>query len=232
MTGIDQTLARVRSLQRQIAPAHEQLAGFDSVLARHTDEPSVSEPSSSLLGSFTPVQTHDAITLGRLLNPSPVPAQPPGNSINGIMRADDLQLYLARHDVTARNGHLDRAELAAVDGGWTGHVQLLRPAAQAWSDMRRAAATDGIDLRAVDSYRDWATQDRAHQEYLAGRKPANVLPPGHSEHGNGLAVDVTNGSIVGRDDPEWQWLEAHARDFGWYPISNETWHWEFRGLGA
>ena len=27
-------------------------------------------------------------------------------------------------------------------------------------------------------------------------------------------------------------LVDNARRFGWYPISNETWHWEFRGTGA
>lgn len=117
---------------------------------------------------------------------------------------------------------------AAGTAGWCSCCRL-RPTR---GTRCAAAAADGIDLRAVDSYRDWETQNRAHQEFLAGDRPANVPSAGHSQHGNGLAVDVSNGSIIGRDDPEWHWLRANGRRFGWYPISNETWHWEFRGLGA
>jgi LAS superfamily LD-carboxypeptidase LdcB len=98
--------------------------------------------------------------------------------------------------------------------------------------MRAAAAADGIDLQVVDAYRSWEVQAAAYEDYLAGRKNANVLPPGTSEHGEGLAVDFTNGAILDEGDPEWRWLQQHGREYGWYPISNETWHWEFRGMGA
>ncbi len=155
-----------------------------------------------------------------------------GPAPQGLVTAAELDAYLRAHDVRARNGRLAPTELVEVSGGWSGRPLLLAPAADAWEQMRRAAAADGIDLRVVDAYRSWESQDRAYQAHLAGVKRANVLPPGRSEHGNGLAVDVTNGHIVGRSDPEWRWLDANAWRFGWYPISNESWHWEFRGLGA
>ena len=82
---------------------------------------------------------------------------------------------------------------------------------------------------AIDSYRSWEVQQGAHQAHLRGEKKANVLPPGQSEHGNGLAVDITNGHLVGVGDREYTWLRTHAAQYGWYPISNESWHWEFRG---
>ena len=172
-----------------------------------------------MLGVPTPAasSTHDTATL------------PP---VTGIMTRVDLEAYLANHEVEARNGRLHDGELVAVSGGWNGAAKLLPPAATAWEAMRTAAAADGIDLKAIDSYRTWESQARAYEAHLRGEKKANVLAPGHSEHGNGLAVDVTNGSIIGTDDAEWTWLQDNAARFGWHPISNETWHWEFRGVSA
>lgn len=65
--------------------------------------------------------------------------------------------------------------------------------------MRRAAAADGIVLQAIDTYRSWETREAA--AYELGTKHASVAPPGKSEHGLGLAVDVTNGHLVGPGDP-------------------------------
>jgi D-alanyl-D-alanine carboxypeptidase len=157
------------------------------------------------------------------------PMYPPVPPVAGIMSAAELDAYLAVHNVEARNGRLADGEVMAVSGGWTGSARLLPPAGAAWEEMRAAAAIDGVDVKVIDSYRTWESQARAYEAHLRGEKKANVLPPGRSEHGNGLAVDVTNGAIIGRDDAEWAWLHANASRFGRYPISNETWHWELRG---
>ena len=240
MSGFDAAVARVQAIQQHAKQVATTVPGesFDSVLARQAQNGPVAGAASLQGGSLTaavrPMNTDERITLGQMLAPvTPVVVPPPTNApVGGVYTSEQLNAYLQTHDVKQRNGRLEGHELAATPGGWHGDVQLLPPAADAWRLMRAAAAKDGIDLRAIDSYRDWHTQNHAHQEYLAGNKPANVLPPGSSEHGNGLAVDVTNGAIIGRDDREWVWLSQNARDFGWYPISNETWHWEFRGTGA
>ena len=116
-----------------------------------------------------------------------------------------------------------------VSGAWNGTGYLLPPAAAAWEEMRAAAAADGVELRAIDTYRSYDVQEGAYQAHLRGEKTANVLPPGESEHGNGLAVDITNGHLVGVGDREYTWLRTNAAQYGWFPISNESWHWEFRG---
>lgn len=129
-----------------------------------------------------------------------------------------------------RNGYLRESDLAVVSGAWDDRpARLLPPAAKSWEKMRSAAAADGVDLRTIDTYRSWDAQAAGHAAYLSGDKPAYVAPPGHSEHGFGLAVDVTNGALVGAGDAEWEWLQRNANRFGWHPISGETWHWEFRG---
>lgn len=175
--------------------------------------------------------------LAQQLEPSPAVPAPPQSTLAQLERKTvsgatgaELRSYLDHHGVEARNGRLEGSGLLVeVGGAWHGTRYLLEPAAKAWTEMRQAAALDGIDLRAIDMYRSWESQARAYEDHLAGRKKANVLPPGTSEHGNGLAVDITNGSLVGPGDPEWNWLQANASRFGWFPISNESWHWEYRG---
>ncbi len=196
--------------------------------------------------ALTALNTRGGVTLGTMMaGPQNVSSVSPAGSTNPttggyirahhvpdgvIMTSEELRDYMATHSIEARNGRLRPDELTGVTGSWHGNGKLLEPAAEAWEVMRAAAAKDGIELQAIDTYRTWESQDRAHKAHLAGEKKANVLPPGTSRHGAGLAVDVTNGHIVNRSDPEWQWLDANGRSFGWHPISNETWHWEFRGV--
>ncbi len=239
--GIAHVAARIREIQARVE--QPTVPGqFRDVLRRSlkTDTEAaaaqpdqahdVEEPDRPPVAMF---QTVQATTLGGMLGisaPSVAPAflAPP----TGIVSARQLDEYLVVHNIEGRNGRLTDHDLVAVSGGWYGNARLLPPAATAWEEMRAAAAIDGIDLKVIDSYRSWESQARAHEAHLRGEKKANVLPPGTSEHGNGLALDFTNGSIIGRDDPEWAWLQSNATRFGWYPISNETWHWEFRGIGS
>lgn len=168
-----------------------------------------------------------------MVRPTAMYGPPPGLSSGAVLPGAELSDYLVRHAVSVRNGHLgDSGLLVDVSGSiHAGQARLLEPAARAWEEMRAQATRDGVDLRVVDSYRSYETQAHAHAAYLAGHKPANVLPPGKSEHGNGLAIDVSNGRLVGPGDREWEWLTANAESYGWHPISNESWHWEFRGAG-
>lgn len=241
MSGIYEIQSRIQSLQNRVASP--PIAGrfnvvFETQMAAEnarTAPPPVDAPAgesdefvvtpqsqtaTSALGSY-------GITLGAMLGmtASPTIAQRSAT----VVRSAELEEYLSVHNIEARNGRLRPDELASVSGGWNGSASLLPPAASAWEQMRGAAALDGIDLRAIDTYRSWDTQERAYLAHLRGDKPANVLPPGDSEHGNGLAVDVTNGSLVGVGDREYTWLRTNAAQYGWYPISNESWHWEFRG---
>jgi D-alanyl-D-alanine carboxypeptidase len=170
----------------------------------------------------------ETVSLGVMLGLTGPPASV--STTGAVALGAELAQYLQTHAITDRNGRLDPSELTAVSGTWTGTGYLLRPAAGAWEEMRAAAAADGIDLQAIDLYRSWDTQNRAYQAYLSGDKHEQVAPPGTSQHGVGLAVDITNGDIIGVGDPEHAWLRDNATRFGWYPISNESWHWEFRGI--
>lgn len=239
--GIAHVTARIREIQARVeepeVPGHFK-AVLDRTLESAAADPqapsSEARPSTEVaMAAWEPVPT---MTLGVMLGKArpaavvPAPTHGPLPPFPGVATRAELEEYLTVHAIEGRNGRLGDGDLVPVSGGWDGDAALLPPAASAWEEMRAAAARDGVDLRVIDSYRTWESQARAHEAHLRGEKKANVLPPGTSEHGNGLAVDVTNGAIIGRDDHEWHWLQSNASRFGWYPISNETWHWEFRGV--
>ena len=214
MESIALAMSRVAEIRDRIMPAPP---GGD--FAAHLKREMEAQPAPT---SVPMLQRQVATPVG----PTVTPATKPTSSKNSA----DLEGFLQAHDVRNRNGRLEGTGLLVeVSGAWNGKGYLLAPAAKAWEEMRAAAAAEGIDLRAIDMYRSYEAQAAGYQAFLSGQKKANVLPPGKSEHGNGLAVDVTNGSLVGPGDPEWHWLQENAHRFGWYPISNESWHWEYRG---
>jgi hypothetical protein len=244
MSGINEIQSRIQAIQTRVA--NPPIAGrfsavFEAQLAAAnaqaaTEAAANTEAADAFsvapLGSPSTAQAFgaQAMTLGMMLGVTtgPTTVSPSGS----VMTRAELAEYLLIHNIEERNGRLDTSELTPVSGAWHGTGYLLPPAAAAWEEMRAAAAADGIDLKAIDLYRSWETQSRAYEAHLRGDKKEHVLPPGTSEHGNGLAVDITNGHIIGTQDPEHEWMRSNAARYGWHPISNETWHWEFRGTGA
>jgi D-alanyl-D-alanine carboxypeptidase len=225
MQSVSSALARIHEIQNRVGVGHDP-DGFQAVLDAELAGAD-GAGASSLQSLDIPVARTYAqpVTIGQLIGGTAA-----RSAVGGVASRTDLDVYLGGTGLETRNGHLRPDELVGVSGGWNGRSgRLAPPAAAAWETMRSAALADGVDLRFVDSYRDWATQDAAHRRHLSGEKNEYVLPAGRSQHGNGLAVDLTNGSLIGPGDPAWQWMQANAADYGWHPISNETWHWEFRG---
>ncbi|MEA2001880.1 MAG: D-alanyl-D-alanine carboxypeptidase family protein, partial [Actinomycetota bacterium] len=244
MSGINEIQSRIQSIQTRVASPpiagrfnavfEAQMAAANARAIPPTEAPSEASAEGGAEFAVTPQgQTSTALlggtslTLGVMLGITGSPEIAPRSGT--VTRSADLNEYLRIHNIESRNGRLSPAELTPVSGGWNGTGRLLPPAASAWEEMRVAAATEGIDLKAIDTYRSWETQEQAYLAHLRGDKAANVLPPGESEHGNGLAIDVTNGHLVGVGDAEYTWLRTNGAQYGWYPISNESWHWEFRG---
>jgi len=242
MSGINEIQSRIQDIQtRVLSPpmAGRFSAVFDAQMAAANARAAASEPAAAAPAEgyiVTPLSLEstasnygaETVSLGVMLG---LAGQNTSMRVSGTVASKaDLAQYLSVSGVTNRNGHLDLSELSPVSGAWNGTGYLLPPAASAWEQMRSEAAADGIDLRAVDLYRSWDVQEGAYRAYQSGAKDEHVLAPGTSQHGLGLAVDVTNGSVIGVGDREHAWLRDNASRFGWYPISNESWHWEFRGV--
>lgn len=122
--------------------------------------------------------------------------------------------------------------------------KLHRAAAKAFVRMRAAAAKDGVQLRIVS-----AARSLAHQKRLAGKnKNPAAVAQGVSAHNYGLAVDFAmspgaekplkevstrpfDNVMAMRRSPVHKWLFFFGRDYGWFPYTNEPWHWEFNPEG-
>lgn len=142
----------------------------------------------------------------------------------------------------------EASELVSIGPDFLGREQRLAPAAAAaWLRMQAAAARAGIELIPVSAFRSFARQTEILQGKLdAGQDCAQILrvsaPPGYSEHHTGHALDIgTPDSETLADSfgntPAFEWLQAHAADFGFhlsYPRNNpqgfayEPWHWRHR----
>lgn len=103
-----------------------------------------------------------------------------------------------------------------------------------------AARSDGIDLHGA-GYRpreEQITLRIAHcgsSGYDIFDRPAGecdppTAQPGASEHELGLAVDFTeNGEILVPGSPGFQWMVAHAGEYGLLNLPSEAWHWSTTG---
>lgn len=124
------------------------------------------------------------------------------------------------------NGQLGDSELCPIGDG-----HLLRAdAAATYVAMDAAyAAVFGEGICITDSYRSFGSQ-----QSLYWQKPGLAAAPGTSNHGWGLAVDVSCG-IDDYSSPQHAWLTEHGGEFGWVNPQwaraggsrPEPWHWEF-----
>lgn len=130
-----------------------------------------------------------------------------------------------------------------------GYEQRLTPAAaRAWTRMRDAAARDGVELRAVSTFRSVDVQSAIVRGKLArGQSIDAVLrvnaAPGYSEHHSGRAIDITTPGYAPVEEefersPAFAWLMKNAQAYDFtlsYPRGNphalayEPWHWCWHG---
>lgn len=113
--------------------------------------------------------------------------------------------------------------------------------------MLRATADTGSYFSIWDAYRSLAEQvamlkqnytrvsrarskssDRSYGGSTWAKKSGRPLTasPGHSNHGNGLAIDIHPGPIQ-------TWMRSNAARFGWVnDVPSEPWHWSYLHPGA
>ena len=136
---------------------------------------------------------------------------------------------------------------------------LQTVACDAFLEMQKAAAADGVTVWMQSGYRSVAYQtklyekktqyyrDKGFEEAAAREKAAAIVnPPGYSEHNCGLAADLNSPEHTGLDEgfentAAFRWLCQHAGEYGFilrYPkgaeekteITYEPWHWRYVGV--
>ena len=128
---------------------------------------------------------------------------------------------------SAENGHLSSAELAAIPFA-SGHY-VRSDVARGLAELNDAYAAEfGVNLTINSSYRTYA-----QQESLYDPTSKTAAPPGCSNHGTGLAIDI-GGGVQTFGSVQYDWLKANAEAYGWVhpPFAEPTgrnpepWHWQ------
>ncbi|GHH66445.1 M15 family metallopeptidase [Promicromonospora soli] len=128
---------------------------------------------------------------------------------------------------SAENGHLSSSELAEIPFAPGHHVRS--DVVGGLAELNAAYAAEfGVNLTINSSYRSYE-----QQEALYDPSSDTAAPPGCSNHGTGLAVDI-GGGVEAFGSARYDWLRANAEPYGWVhpPFAEPTgrnpepWHWQ------
>lgn len=137
----------------------------------------------------------------------------------------------------ASNGNLPLSYLASTTSGCV----VYDEAVESLKAMIAAAAKEGISLKPLSCYRDYAGQVAARDGWCAKGACQMAAVPGTSNHGWGKAVDFRDQSgELTFDSATYAWMKAWAGFYGWIHPKvmeeggsvPEPWHWEWIGDGG
>ena len=119
------------------------------------------------------------------------------------------------------NGKIPPTALSSIGEG---NHRMWAPAAQSFSELRKAAAADGVTIGVTDSYRSYDQQvDLAKRKGLYSQGGL-AATPGTSNHGWGLSLDLD------LDPKALSWMRANAERHGFVEdVPREPWHWTYHG---
>lgn len=181
------------------------------------------------------------------------------NSVTATNSGGDAAwlLTLVNNNVKLPDGWEENLEMKTADVQ-TGK-ELVSAAADAYINMKSAAAKEGVELMLCSGYRSveyqtnlfeeqkkrWLDKGLSEQEAYDKAKTA-VAVPGYSEHNSGLAADIVTPEHQNLDDAfgkteAAKWLAQHAPEYGFilrYPenkqaitgIIYEPWHFRYVGV--
>lgn len=231
-------------------------------------------PLAEEKSQVAPQTTNPAIIPGRVPKPIPVPSGTdstfdlPDESAYPQENLEDPPLGVAEGGAIAAApagtagdafNHLpyaenDRARLENVGlfirESYERAEDLDYEAAQAFAEMRAAAAAQGIGIMPISGFRTFADQAQLFENQITRKGSAAAAaeysaPPGHSEHHTGYAIDIADTNEPNTDikhsfetTAAYQWLKANAYAYGFeesFPKNNtqgvsfEPWHWRYFG---
>lgn len=128
---------------------------------------------------------------------------------------------------SAENGHLSSSELVQIPFA-SGHY-VRSDVVGGLAELNAAYAAEfGVNMTINSSYRTYA-----EQEALYDPSSKTAAPPGCSNHGTGLAIDI-GGGVAAFGSAQYDWLKDNAEAYGWVhpPFAEpsgrnpEPWHWQ------
>ncbi|ANC32104.1 M15 family metallopeptidase [Isoptericola dokdonensis] len=214
----------------------DEAVTFDDVVIAATNLTTLLDPATATYV----LDVRPAITElpdGTLVNDEGLPVDanglPIGLGTPGL--TDALQTVVDRYAGTTAgyaNGRIPASVLCEIPWApW--HMLRCDAAAQLESLNTAYRAEFGTDIPITDSYRSYDAQVA-----VRAAKPTLAAVPGTSNHGWGLALDLST-PISGGTSAEYAWLRVHGPDYGWdnptwaRPDGRkpEPWHFEFFAAG-
>jgi hypothetical protein len=132
--------------------------------------------------------------------------------------------------------------LATVTCPHGGSITVAASIADNVQALLDAAARDGVSLCASSGWRspqkqiELRRQNCGTSNYAIYFMPASqcsppTARPGTSMHERGLAIDFScnGGGAIRYGNECWDWLAAHADEYGLYNLPSEPWHWSTTG---
>ena len=229
------------------------VGGVSFLLTRHAAVPSASAASAISM----PAQSIADSTVSSAENTA-APANALGLTADEAraMLADPLMVLVNHTSKMPDDYTFDTKECGSATAV---NKTLQTVACDAFLEMQKAAAADGVTVWVQSGYRSVKYQtslyerktkyylDKGYDNATAKEKAAAVVnPPGYSEHNCGLAADLNSPEHTGLDEgfektAAFRWLCEHAGDYGFilrYPkdaedkteIIYEPWHWRYVGV--
>jgi LAS superfamily LD-carboxypeptidase LdcB len=132
--------------------------------------------------------------------------------------------------------------LATVTCPSGGSITVAGSIAGSVQALLNAAASDGVSLCASSGWRSTERQIELRRQncgssnYAIYYMPSSqcnppTARPGSSMHEQGLAIDFScnGGGAIRYGNECWNWLAAHANEYGLYNLPSEPWHWSTTG---
>ncbi len=227
-----------------------QAAQGDNLFALETEEPSqeTSETEPSSIGVFA---TEPEVEEPPVTEPSTTEATEPPLPFS---KTDPLMVLVNKN-------HEYVGESPEVKQWRAGGISVSTEAYDALAEMIDAGQKLGLRFVVCSGYRSREVQEQLFQEdvnrYMSrgmdyeeawAATGQYTMPPGHSEHCTGLAVDIVAQSNQNLDSSqentsETRWLQTHCWEYGFilrYPkeksnitgIAYESWHYRYVGKEA
>jgi LAS superfamily LD-carboxypeptidase LdcB len=217
------------------AEADEALAGLEAALAQQSEfAAAVEERLNAKLAEAESLKLYDA----QLSNQIALEQAQLAASLQAAQAAAAAQPAVDPAPSTIAPAPGGLATVTCPSGGSITVAGSIAGNVQALLD---AAAADGVAL-CGGGYRDPEAQIQlriAHcgsSNYAIYEMPASqcdppTARPGTSLHEQGLAIDFTcnGGGAIARGSSCWNWLSAHADEYGLYNLPTEAWHWSTTG---
>ena len=233
--------APVPSASAAGAPARSAASETNGLLTDRLSPSSTAEPTSAAASEGAEESRDNALGLTK--------------AEAAAMLADPMMVLVNHTNKMPDNYTFDTKECGSQTAV---NKTLQTPACDAFLEMQKAAAADGVTVWMQSGYRSVKYQtglyerktkyytDRGYDTATAKEMAAAVVnPPGYSEHNCGLAADLNSPEHTGLDEgfentTAFRWLCEHAVEYGFilrYPkgaedkteITYEPWHWRYVG---